>query len=76
MIKSKKGSIYVEASLVMPVTCLISISLIGLAMTFFSDIRHQVDYHKEELEKWSQGKEASYIRSIDRLEKDFDESVG
>ena len=71
MFKNKKGSIYVEASLVMPAACLICIALIYITMFFYTEIRRQVDSHAVELEKWSEKKSSSDVRSVDKMEDEF-----
>ena len=67
MFKNKKGSIYVEASLVMPAACLICIALIYITMFFYTE----VDRHAVELEKWSEKKSSSYVRTVDKMEDEF-----
>ena len=61
----------VEATMVMPVTCLIIISLITLMVTFYDTFIAQTMKHKEELAQIYESREVTYIRTYDRLENGF-----
>ena len=63
----KTGSIYVEASIVMPVTCLIIIGMIGLIMTFYSSVHKQAEEHIEIVSGWDCSEQIEVIRRFDRF---------
>ena len=56
-----------EAVLVMPLTVLITISLIGLMMTFYNDLLEQIDVNHAMREKIYEVRECTYIRNMDRI---------
>lgn len=66
-LSDKAGSIYVEASIVLPMTCLIIISMIGLVMTFYSNIYKQAEVHIETVSDWNHSKQIEVIRRYDRF---------
>ncbi len=68
---SKRGNIYVEASMVMPVTFIITLSLIGILLTFHSQLLKEVDKHSDEAAAWSEEKESAYVRRWDGVEGVF-----
>ena len=74
-LRSRKGSVYVEASLVMPAAVIIAAALISLSMYFYSDICAQVRQHEKELSERPQGYESSYVRKADMIEREFDEYI-
>ena len=61
----------VEATMVMPVTCLIKISLITLMVTFYDTFTEQTVQNKEKLARIYENREVTYIRTYDRLENGF-----
>ena len=61
----------VEATMVIPVTCLIIISLITLMVTFYDTFLVQTTQHKEKLVQIYENREVTYIRTYDRLENGF-----
>jgi len=63
----------VEATLVMPVTCIILVSLIGLMMVFYNNLLQQTVKNAEELTGIYENREVVYIRTYDRLEYGFAE---
>ncbi len=63
----------VEATLVMPVTCIILVSLIGLMMVFYNNLLQQTVKNAEELTGIYENREVVYIRTYDRLEHGFAE---
>lgn len=73
MLKNKKGSIYIEGSLVMPLTCLIAVSLIGIAMYFHGNIIKQIETHDKAFVKYEGGYEARYVREYDGINKIFEQ---
>ena len=66
---SKKGSIFIEASIVMPLACIIAIAMIGLAISFFNDFEKQVRGHKLELSEKSYTLQIEIIRNYENLFK-------
>lgn len=67
MLKSRKGSIYIEASMVMPLTCLIVVGMLLLAMGFYNQFIEQKKHHNEALKEWSMS-ESEYVWEIDKLQ--------
>ena len=63
MFKSKRGSIYIEASAVMPLTCLIVIGMITIAISFYNQLNKQVEEHKVLLSEWTKS-ESNYVWEI------------
>lgn len=61
----------VEATMVIPVTCLIIISLITLMMTFYDALIAQTAANNEKLTQIYESREVTYIRTYDRLEHGF-----
>lgn len=57
----------VEATLIMPVTCLIIIELIGLMMTFYFELNHQIDENSIKRDRLYEDREVTEIRFRDRL---------
>ena len=57
----------VEAALIMPVTCLIIIALIGLMMTFYFELNHQIDENSIKRDRLYEDREVIEIRFRDRL---------
>lgn len=57
----------VEATLIMPVTCLIIIALIGLMMTFYFELNHQIDENSIKRDRLYEDREVTEIRFRDRL---------
>ena len=57
----------VEATLIMPVTCLIIIALIGLMMTFYFELNHQIDENSIKRDRLYEDREVTEIRLRDRL---------
>ena len=57
----------VEATLIMPVTCLIIIALIGLMMTFYFELNHQIDENSINRDRLYEDREVTEIRFRDRL---------
>jgi len=51
----------------MPLTVLITISLIGLMMTFYNDLLEQIDVNHAMREKIYEVRECTYIRNMDRI---------
>ena len=57
----------VEATLIMPVTCLIIIALRGLTMTFYFELNHQIDENSIKRDRLYEDREVTEIRFRDRL---------
>lgn len=57
----------VEASLVVPLTCLIMAALIALMMQFYQDLDRQIEQHDADRGKVFRPAEISCIRAQDRL---------
>ncbi len=58
---------FVEASLIMPLTLLITSALIALMMGFYSDLGEQIEAHGEELKDVYKVSETVGIRVQDRI---------
>lgn len=63
----KRGSIYVEASMVMPLTCFIIVALMGIMMTFHGELSRQIKLHKDGAAQWSCSSELILIRNYERF---------
>jgi hypothetical protein len=64
---NKKGSAILEATMVMPLTCLILVTLVGIIMTFHGNFAKQVNSHKKEILERECHKELLKIRLYDRF---------
>lgn len=63
MVNNKRGSIFIEASMVMPLTCLIVIGIIILSIGVYNNLNKQVKIHKEALIGWTKS-ESDYVWEI------------
>ena len=52
-LNSKRGSIFVEATIIMPLTISISVAMILLAVHFHGQLLEQAKTHKKEIEEKS-----------------------
>ena len=57
----------VEATLIMPVTCLIITALIGLIMSFYDELNAQIESNAVLRDKIYETREVTVIRVRDRL---------
>ena len=57
----------VEATLIMPVTCLIIIAFIGLMMTFYCELNQQISENSIKRDRLYEDREVTEIRFRDRL---------
>ena len=57
----------VEATLIMPVTCLIITALIGLMMSFYDELNGQIESNAVLRDKIYETREVTVIRVRDRL---------
>ena len=64
---NKRGSVYIEASIVLPVSCLILCALAALIMIFHGDVAQQVSKHTEDISAWDCEKEIEAIRKYERF---------
>lgn len=48
----RSGSIYVEASMVMPLTCLVMAGLIAVIMSFYGAVAKQSEDHIKQASEW------------------------
>ena len=64
---NKRGSVYIEASIVLPVRCLILFALAALIMTFHGDVAQQVSKHTKDISAWDCEKEIETIRKYERF---------
>ena len=64
---NKRGSVYIEASTVLPVSCLILFALAALIMTFHGDVAQQVSKHTKDISAWDCEKEIETIRKYERF---------
>lgn len=68
-LRGKRGSQMIEATLVMPLTVLIMISLIGLMMTFFGNLKEQIQDHETERRETYAKQETDMVRLRDKAEQ-------
>ena len=63
----------VEATLIMPLTCLIIIALMGLMMNFYNELDRQISENAVGRDKIYEVREVTVIRIRDRMsyEKDY-----
>ena len=59
----------IEATLIMPVTCLIVISLIGLMMSFYNDVSVQIAKHDEDRTILYNIREVTVIRASNAVKQ-------
>ena len=64
---NKRGSVYIEASIVLPVSCLILFALAALIMIFHGDVAQQVSKHTEDISAWDCEKDREAIRKYERF---------
>lgn len=64
----------IEATLIMPLTLLITAALIGLMMNFYEDLDKQIERHMEERKEIYKVSETVAIRLQDRLRYEIYES--
>ena len=57
---------FIEASLVLPLTCIIIIIMITTAMSFYSNLEEQVENHKNELANKSYTLQIAFIRNYEK----------
>lgn len=57
----------IEATLIVPLTILITAALIGLMMSFFAELTEQTEEHGTQLASMYETSETVYIRAYDRL---------
>lgn len=60
---NKKGEVFIEASIAMPLACVISIMMLQLAVIFFNELEEQVKEHISMIN------EKSYMIQIEILRK-------
>ncbi len=73
MIVNKRGSLYVEASMVMPMVFMIITGLIGIVMWFNGCLFEQVNNHLNMWNELNKGTEAKYMRNLDGIKEIFDQ---
>lgn len=64
---NKKGSIFIEASLVMPMACIISIMMLQIAICFFYRFQEQVETHIEALNNKNYMLQIEIIRNNEKF---------
>lgn len=64
---NKRGSVYIEASIVPAGRCLILFALAALIMIFHGDVAQQVSKHTEDISAWDCEKEIEAIRKYERF---------
>ena len=64
---------YVEATMVIPLTFLITLALIGIMLSFHDRLIENIEVHRQERSLWSGGEEADYIRRYDSIGEIFEE---
>ena len=68
LLRSRRGS-FVEATMVLPLTVLLIVSLMGLMMRFYGDFCGQLDRHAEELADLAKVKEVKCVRLYDKVQE-------
>ncbi len=63
----RKGGIMVEAAMVLPVSCLIVFSLVGLIMTFYGQVKTQTYNHERAAAEWQIFDSIEGIRRYERF---------
>lgn len=58
----RSGSIYVEASMVMPLTCLVMAGLIAVIMSFYGAVSKQSEDHIKQASEWDVTGQIEVIR--------------
>ena len=64
---NKMGSIFIEASLVMPMACIVSIMMLQIAIYFFYQLQEQVENHIEVLNNRNYVIQIEMIRNNEKL---------
>ena len=64
---NKEGSLFIEASIVMPLACIIAIAMIQLAICFFNEFASQVAEHKLDLSEKSYTLQIEIIRNYGKF---------
>ncbi len=68
LLRSRRGS-FLEATMVLPLTVLLIVSLMGLMMRFYDDFCGQLDRHQAELADLAKVKEVKCIRLYDKVQE-------
>lgn len=63
----KGGGLFIEASVVMPLACIITIMMIQIAILFYNDFSKQVDDHKLEISQKSYFLQTEMIRNYENV---------
>ena len=64
---NKMGSIFIEASLVMPMACIVSIMMLQIAICFFYQFQEQVETHMEALNNKNYMLQIEIIRNNEKF---------
>ncbi len=67
VLRSRRGSSYIEASIVMPLACIVSIMMIQIAIVFFNDLLKQRTEHKEYFEEKNYSLQIELIRNYESI---------
>ena len=66
VIKNRRGSSYIEASIAMPLACVISIMMLQLGIVFFNDLIKQTEEHKKYFEDTNYNLQIEIIRNYEK----------
>lgn len=67
LLRGKAGSVFIEASMILPVTCLILTALIGIIMTFHGNLAKQTKLYGEEVKSWDRSVQVEIVRNYERF---------
>lgn len=66
ILKSKKGTTMVEASMILPVVIIAVIAIIHIGVSMYEKVSHQCDNHLVQREEW-RGDESDFARKMDLI---------
>lgn len=61
-LSNKKGSIFIEASITMPLACVIGVTIIQISVVLFNDFKNQVQDHVKYMDEKSYSMQIEIIR--------------
>lgn len=61
-LSNKKGSIFIEASITMPLACVIAVTIIQISVVLFNDFKNQVQDHVKYMDEKSYSMQIEIIR--------------
>lgn len=64
---NKRGSIFIEASIVMPLACIITIMMIQISIVYYNEFAKQVHHHMDDISKKSFIIQTEIIRNYENI---------